>query len=300
MKTIIDLVDDIEYTKSNCFAHQLHACLSKIPNVKTVQLSDIKAQAKPDLIVSRLKQRTLYRNAKSLATWAKDTPIVVFDQDPWCAFSDGSDYKGAYASISSLLNVVSYAVTTKWWVDFLNSKGFPSTFVRMGLLPEYCSCEPKFIDRKIEIGFIGSLHPYRKKLFDDLSKLDISINLRSGYNYSGYMQALSDLQCFIHSEDAPFTIDGKEANLNVGLWVKDLEAAARGCFSIRNRGIDSESYLEGIKTVRLYDSIEDILKILQEIRDMSANEKQNLIEETVSCIKKTNNWMKTAEILTSF
>lgn len=298
MKQIIDLVDTVEYTTTNCFAHQLHAALHKIDGVETVALADIGLHPRPDLIVSRLKQRTLYRVAKELAEWARDTPVVVFDQDPWEAFRDGSPYKGSYQHIASYLNVERFAVTTRWWADFVSSRGLPSTFVQMWLLPEYCDSTPEFIKRQTPAGFIGSLHGYRKQLFDLLEEMGSPISTRGGgLGYAGYLEALSSLQCFVHSEDAPFEIDGQPANLNVGLWIKDVEAAGRGCFSVRNRGSDSASYLKGIKTVRLYDDPKEIPGIMADIQKMDPVERQATIDETVRFIRSADRWQETVKLL---
>lgn len=89
-----------------------------------------------------------------------------------------------------------------------------------------------------------------------------------------------------------------ETNLNVGLWVKDVEAAGRGCFSIRSRGVGSETYLDKIKTVLLYDHISEIPMIINQIIGMESKTRQDLINETVATIRDSNEWGKTVEILT--
>lgn len=298
MKRIIDLVDSLEYTTTNCFGHQLHKKLQSIPGVETVALANIQRHERPDLIVSRLKQRTLYRQASNIKVWARNTPVVVFDQDPWEAFRDGSPYKGAYRSISTFLNVKSFAVTTQWWADYIAKQGLPSSFVRMWMLPEYCSCEPTFNSRSVPVGFIGSVHSYRKQLFDALRDMGTNVTVQGGgLNYAGYLEELSRLQCFIHSEDAPVVMDGTTINLNVGLWIKDVEAASRGCFSVRNRGSDSETYLTGIKTVMLYDDPSEVPVIIDRIQRMDAEERQSLIDETVKFIRTVDRWAETANTL---
>lgn len=301
MKRIIDLVDSIEYTTSNCFTHQLCRTLNRIPGVETVEVASINVHKRPDLIVSRLKQRTLQRIAPDLARWAQDTPVVVYDQDPWEAFRDGSPHKGSYQTIYDNLNVVTFAVTTKWWSDFIVRHGLPATFVSMWVLPEYCDSGPPFETRETPLGFIGSVHPYRKELFSQLLDRDIHVSIRpGGLGYRGYLDGLSKIGCFVHSEDRPLIIDGEVTNLNVGLWIKDVEAAARGCFSIRSRGSGSETYLGGIGTVMLYDSLSEVPDIIEGIMKIDPKERQRLIESTVDHIRKADRWEATARTLVSY
>lgn len=298
MKRIIDLVDSLEYTTTNCFGHQLHKKLQAISGVETVALTDIQRHEQPDLIVSRLKQRTLYRQISSIKAWAQNTPVVVFDQDPWEAFRVGSPYQGAYWSIADCLNVQTFAVTTKWWADYITSQGLPSTFVRMWVLPEYCSAAPAHADRSVHTGFVGSLHPYRRELFERLEKLGTNVIVRAGgLGYAGYLEALSQLQVFVHSEDSPVELPNRQANLSASLWIKDIEAAARGCFSIRNRGSDSETYLDGIGTVLLYDDPAEVPVLLDRIQRMDTSERQSLIDGTVEYIRKADRWLETANTL---
>lgn len=301
MKRILHIVDSRSYVKTNCFQHQLAVTLPKVAHVDTKELSEVLGHrfiGRYDLVVSCLKLRTLYRVAMNLRHAIDDVPVVVYDQDPWEAFYDGASCKGAYRAINGYLNVKAFAVTTKWWADFIARQGMPSMFVRMWVLPEYCSNEPAFNARSVPAGFIGSLHTYRKQLFDKLEDLGTNVIVQGGgLNYAGYLEALSRLQCFVHSEELPLTIEGRPANLNVGLWIKDVEAASRGCFSIRNRGSDSETYLAGIKTVMLYDDPKEVPTLLDRIQKMDPEERQSLIDGTVKYIRTADRWLETANAL---
>jgi len=301
MKRVLHIVDSRDYIATNCFQHQLARTLPKAANVVTMELNEVlscRTVKDFDLVVSCLKQRTLARASSDLRVPLGSVPVVAYDQDPWEAFRDGSPYKGAYQSIASYLNIKAFAVTTKWWADYIAKQGMPSMFVRMWMLPEYCTSTPWFDSRPINIGFIGSLHPYRKKLFNQLEKLGTSVTVLSGgLNYVGYLTSLSQMQCFIHSEDAPITINDELHNLNVGLWIKDVEAASRGCFSIRNRGSDSNTYLDGIRTVLLYDDPAEVPELLRYIQKMNAVDRQCLINETVEYIKGADRWQETANAL---
>ena len=303
MKRVLHIVDSRSYVRSNCFQHQLAEVLPKVAHVDTKELHEVLGHRlhsanRYDLIVSCLKQRTLFKAAPGLQPALGSLPVVVYDQDPWEAFRDGSPYKGAYQAISSYLNVKTFAVTTKWWADLIARRGLPSTFVKMWVLPDYCSSDPPFDARSVAAGFIGALHPYRRELFEKLEDMGTNVIVQGGgLDYAGFREALSRLQCFVHSEDSSVIVAGKEYNLNVGLWIKDVEAASRGCFSIRNRGSDSETYLDGIKTVMLYDDPSEVPALLDRIQKMDPVERQSLIDGTVEHIRKADRWLDTANAL---
>lgn len=306
MTQIIDLVDSIDYTLNNCFGHQLHQSLHKNqPGVVTVALNEIHNYPNPRHIISRLKQRTLYRCAEQLREWCGDTPMVIFDQDPWQAYMDDSPYKGAYEHIASTLNVKTFALTTKWWVDFLHERNLPATFVRMWVLPRYCSFQQPYIDRRVVAGFIGTVHPRRQRLLDVINAAGIETGvLRTNtLSYGSFLAELGKLRCFVHNEDMPIYVDGREHNFNTGMWVKDIEAASQGCFSIRNSGEGSDTYfkdlpeIDGNKLVMLYDRIEDVPSMIAKIENMDQNVRQELIDVTVKHIRDTNVWQETAHRL---
>ena len=208
---------------------------------------------------------------------------------------DGSPYKGVYERAVGRLNVDSFAVTTSWWADFIAQKGLPSRFVRMWVLPEYCSDDPAFVDRPVPVGFVGALHPYRRQLFDRLEEMGTNVIVQGGgLGYADYLKALSGLQVFVHNEDAPITIDGQPANLNVGLWIKDVEAAARGCFTIRNRGVGENTYLAEIRTAFVYDDPAEVPDLIADIQRMDPKGRQTLIDATVENIRKADGWLETA------
>lgn len=304
---IIDLVDSIEYTMSNCFGHQLHAALhAAAPEIVTVPLVDIEQTPRPDFVICRLKQRTVFREVERLQKWLHRTPIVIFDQDPWQAYMDDSPFKGTYELACSKLNVKTIAVTTELWADFLRTRGLPSKFVNMWVTPSYCDSGPSYEDRSITAGFIGSVHPYRKALFDRLDDLGTQVNVQAGntLGYDRYLKALQNIRIFVHSEDGPLVVDGTTMNLKDGLWIKDVEAASQGCFSIRNLGAGYMSYLKDLPLdssghclVRTYEDPDEVPAIIESIQKMDSIERQTLIETSVEYIRKVNMWHETAKIL---
>lgn len=274
--------------------------MNEVRDVRTVSLRCIEGHRRSDLIVSRLKQRTLLKNIDLISRWAGSTPIVVYDQDPWEAFRDGSPYKGAYDTFRERLNVRTFALTTRWWCDHLAQRGYPTTFVRMGLLPQYCSAGQDHGVRRIGCGFIGALHPYRRTLFERLSRAGIDVVHESGgLSYGDYLGALSRIRVFVHSEDVPITIDGEPFNLDVGLWIKDVEALARGCFSIRNRGKDSESYVADLQGLVLYDDPNEVPSLLSDIEKTTPDERQAIVASNVRVIEQRNEWLRTAMAMVS-
>jgi len=308
----LHLVDSIEYAESNCFQHQLLREFKRFPNVITVPLDQLNS-VPPEFyqrVACCLKQRTVAAKLNELKTVFGRKPFTMYDQDPWHAFMDDSPYKGVYHDVIANFNLRAFAVTTQLWADFLAQRHIPSLFVKMGVLPEYCDVGPKYEDRQIKVGFIGTVHPYRQKLFDDLEELGVQVNVQAGntLGYRWYMKALSSVQTFIHSEDSPIIVDGKQMNLATGLWIKDIEAMSRGCFSVRNVGGDDHtSYFSGLpkdgsgeSMVRLYKNVEDVPAILEGIEKMDSTERQSLIDRTVEYIRQSNEWQRTATKLVTY
>jgi hypothetical protein len=299
---ILHLVDSIEYAETNCFQHQLTYALRQIDNVHvhTLPLAALReTNLSYELIVCCLKQRTLHRELELLKACIGNRPVVVYDQDPWHAYMDDSPYKGVYHRAAAMLNIKTFAVTTRCWARRIQDDGLPATFTPMWVLPDYCNQFPPYLDRNISVGFIGSLHNYRQKFFKQLEAAGIQINVIGGnkLSYANYMRALSNIRVFIHNEDLPININGQEANLKDALWIKDVEAAARGCFTIRNHGVDAESYYEGIETTLLYNNIDEISELLAAIDDMNLVERQAKIDRSVEFIRRSNKWLETARTL---
>lgn len=301
--TVLNVIDSFEYVKGNCFQHQLLEKMNELDFVETRELVDVLDDKEPGdyrTVVLCLKQRTIDRNLKGLSRSLGDIKVRVYDQDPWAAFTDDSPFKGSYVRMMNELNVEKFALTTKWWVDYLKSKGMPSMFVRMGLLPRYCHTSNIPEKRTVPIGFAGTVHPYRKTLFDFLAKEGLPVWQQKSMGYEDYLFTLSGIESFVHSEDAPIFIDGERFNLNVGLWIKDVEAAARGCFSFRNVGPDSDSYLEGLPTTFQYQDVSELPEMLRTVQRMTPEEKLNLTKTASKIILGQDRWKETAELLTLY
>lgn len=302
MRSPIHLVDSFDYALGNCFQHQLWKALDDIGHVEHCSIEGLPEAMDygPRPIISCLKQRTLMQKADWIAANVWDSPIVIYDQDPWQSYMDDSPYKGAYDHIATRLNVKTIALTTKWWADFVASKGHPTTFVKMWVLPEYVVSRTPYAERTEIAGFVGSVHPRRQQLLDiiDRSGIKTSVLRTNSLVYPMFLQEMAKLRIFVHNEDMTYTIDnGVELNFNTGMWVKDIEAAAAGCFSIRGKGDGSETYLQGIETVKLYDHIDQVPDVIHAIEKMDPVERQDTIDRTVELIRVSNVWQETAVTL---
>jgi len=301
VKRILQLVDTVDYVRGNCFQHQLAHSLGNVCELVQVELKQILWEDKApeaDGIVCCLKQRTVDKHLSSLKSWLNGQPIVIYDQDPWEAYKDDSPYKDAYHRSFMNLNVRSFALTTEWWVDFLQENGLPSMFVKMGVLPTYCNENKPYLERSSVAGFVGTVHPRRKELIDIVEKSGIHVAVgTNSLSYPLFLKEIGKIRCFIHNEDMEITVDGKKLNFNTGMWVKDIEAASQGCFSIRSAAQGSESYLQGVPTVKLYEHIDQVPDIIRSIENMDPVERQDMINKSVQFIRSSDEWTKTATLL---
>lgn len=295
---IVHLVDDVNYVETNCYQHQLYQALKTTADIKTVTVVELSQTLKNvDLVISCLKQRTVNRLSSQIRTFVNDAPIVFYDQDPWQAYMDDSPYKSTYDLIR-WKNLKAIAVTTEWWANYIKLDGLPGVFVRMGMLPEYCFLGPSFEDRKHKTAFIGTLHPRRKKLVSDLSSLGVNITTRhNNLSYKDYLRELSSVGIFVHNEDEPITICGLRDNMGRGLWIKDVEAAARGCFSIRNMFDGYESYCSEIPTIMCFEDPVHARDLINEITYMNPYKREELRVASVEKIQNENSWKLTAQKL---
>jgi hypothetical protein len=307
--SILHLVDSVPYIEGNCFQHQLLKALRQQDQVQveTCALATLNQAVnvgdRP--VICCLKQRTLAASFDALEKHLCRVPVIIYDQDPWEAFRDGSPYKGTYERAMERLNVKAFAVTTQLWADFLFHRKIPAQFVRMWVQPEYCDRGPSYEDRPIHTGFVGTRHSYRQQLFDALDDLGVQVNAQAGgLPYPTFLSQLGSFRVYVHAEDSPVIVDGNEMNLRDALWIKDIEAMARGCFCVRNFGTGHTSYTQnlprgsdGKRLLRLYKHPSDVPKLLEDIEKMDPLERQSLIDKTVDAIRDQAVWQETARTL---
>lgn len=297
---VLQLVDSIDYVRANCFQHQLLEAIRRKADVRLVTLADLRSTKAPqaDMIVSCLRQRTIHQNLDALQRYLDGQAVVVYDQDPWHAYMDDSPYKGVYDRIAATLNLRFIAVTTQWWADLISSRDIPSRFVKMWMSPGYCVRGPAYVDRPTNLGFIGSVHPHRKRLFNEMTRQGHPVSVSGGHDYAGYLNALHDVRTYVHSEDCELIVDGQVHNLNVGLWAREVEVGARGCFSVRNWGSEHATYLvPEIRNTFLYHDVSELPNILRTIDTMDPAERQTRLDDTVRYIRDVDEWGKTAQVL---
>lgn len=296
------LIDTHDYILNNCYQHQLFKVLKDNFEVNPITIGEIKngnSRLEDGDTLSCLKLRTLDSNLREVQTFLKDRSVKVYEQDPWEAFKDDSPYKGSYQRIFSSLNVSSFLNTSRWWSNYINKTGVTSTFVRMGVLPEYCN-EKLWEARNVEFGFCGQLHPHRKRFFDKLSSCGIQVTILPTTNYRDYLKNLSSVKVYIHSEEVDWIVDGNRLNANA-LWIKDVEACAQGCAAIRNVDEDIDAYGTGedIPNKLGYTSIEDAVEKIKQVMQTSPEVMNARIEKSASYIKANLNWQDVITTLKS-
>jgi hypothetical protein len=300
---VLHLVDDLDYVRSNCFQHQLSSALHGLPDrtIITKSLFDLlwgRVHERYDLVLSCLKQRTLAKDADRIARVVdRSVPFHIYDQDPWESFKAASPHKGSYQRIRAEIPNARFFVTTPWWVEYLVRKGIDATFVHMWMLPEYCTSDPPWHTRSVPVAFYGTLHPRRQVLVRRLEAGGVPVKLGKSNGYGSFLTMLSDTQVFVHDEYDTMELEGGDwANMGMGMWVKDVEAAARGCWSVRNR-MDAGRYLDGVETVRFYDHVDEAAGVVKQILEMDPVSRQGACDRTVAYIRSTNKWQETARAL---
>lgn len=299
---LLVIIDSEKYIVANCFQHQLFEVLSKVFRVDTLTLRQIKWNpfvniGDHDVILSVLRQRTLASNVGKLSKLLNGRPVIIYDQDPWQSFIDDSPTRGCYELFAKNLNIRGLMLTSNWWVQFCRERDFPAHFVRMGMLPEYCKPGLEWTQRTIDLGFQGTLHPHRKAFFEELLELGIEVNLSKSCGYTEYLDALSSMRVFVHTEDAPWIVEGRSVARNA-LWIKDVEAAARGCFALRNWDEDYNAYgLEELPTIIAFRHISEIPDIIERIRNLPEKRRQAMINTAVNKIRDRNDWMTVVQCL---
>lgn len=291
--------EDESQIKENCFISQLYRTLRsrfRIIRIPRLKLLDGVTPCEPgDLVLSLLKQRTWERTIPFLAKVTEKSGAFFYDQDPWEAYYSQASSPGIYAKLARSTNVRAFLITSKWWRDHITkTDGLPIQFVRMGMLPSMCDAGPPFAKRPIEIGFQGTLHRNREQFFDRMNGLGVDVTFRPSVPYRKFLTTVQNIQIFLHHEALP---DGSPIN---GIWIKEVESAARGLFSIRNFDSDYDAYnMRDIPTVYTFRQEAEVPGIIDTIRSLPENRRNDMIRESVNEIKRRNDWNSVADALTS-
>lgn len=304
MKRLLLLVDSRSYIRSNCYQHQLAATLARCYRVRMMSAREIRFAplvrvAAYDRVLSVLRLRTLVRLAGSLARMLGDRVLYVYEQDVWQAFMDDSPYKGAYRQLAAQLNIAAFLVTSRWWRDFVAAGGLPAKFVRMGMLPEYCNAGPAWEDRPIRLGFQGTLHPHRQAFYTQLAQMGLEVETLPPASYEAYLANLQRMRIYVHTEDAPWCVDGRMLRRNA-LWIKETEVAARGTFVVRDAEEESEAYdIAELPTVVPFPSREAVAEIVAWIEAMNPRERRDRMVASAETMRRRDDWMTVVQAIES-
>jgi hypothetical protein len=280
----------------NCFIAQLYKVLKRNFSVRAIPASrlgrlDGSEFGPGDKVLCLLKQRGWERALPALQRVAARADLYMYDQDPWEAYHDHASSPGIYSKLAASVRIRAFLVTSGWWADYIaKTDRLPVRFVRMSLLPEWCNAGPDYLDRPHEVGFQGTVHAHRRQFFDRIKELGHDVALLPSVPYRKFLKTVQSIRIFLHDERADVCVNGR-VSLN-GIWVKEVEVAARGCFAIRNIDDDFGAYgFDEIPTVFAFRNEADVPGIVERIRAMQSSERQERIVQAVDAIRKRNDWM---------
>ena len=306
------LVDNRRYANKNSFIHQLILSLKGAnKNLKFYDWNLInhlngfreftsRQIRRHEFVIILVRQRTFHQNFESLKSFLGETPIVVYDQDPWNAYMDDYFTQGHYGRIKQRFNLIKLAVPSRFWSEYIaNHEKIRVEFVRMGMLPQYCSSGPRFENRTQALAFRGTLYDHRKSFFRELSLMGVTVSLENNtLSYREYLNYLDDVKIFLHDESAPLICKGLKLPRSNQMWHKDIETAARGTFVVRDYNEEGKAYaFESIPTIFTYESIKQIPDILKQIQSLDPDEKREKQTQSVLAISSRDDWLNTARAL---
>jgi len=302
------VVDSKMYARTNCFVSQLIHSLNQVPEyqIKIISLEELLygkvLHHSSDPIIFIMRQRIFNRLLDDIACKLNDRPIYFYDQDPWNSYLLDSPSYSFYSKAKRKLNLEKLYLTSKWWADYVQSREkINATFVRMWMLPKYCSPNPPFEMRKTLLGFRGTLRNHRKDFFNQLNDLGIepSIELRH-LRYRAYLRWLSNVKIYLHNESGFFNCDFGLSLMSNAMWIKDIEIATRGTYVIRDDNSECLTYdVDQIPLIRTYRSISEVPEMIESILGLTEREHRLQQEESIKYIFENNHWSKTAESILS-
>lgn len=308
MDKVLILADSRKYINSNCFQLQLHKSIKVhnkdfqieyfYLNPKELQNFEIFKQKSKSFrfVLSTLRQRVFFNNISLITKVIGDTPLKVYDQDPWQNYIDDSSTNGFYTLLQNNFQLLNLYITSNYWSKYINDEDkVPSIFVRMGMLPEFCNTGSTQHKRRKSVEFKGTLYPHRREAFNIMSKNGqaIEINLEI-LKYPKYLKYLQNLAIFVHDESGYWICKGEKIPMGTGMWWKDVEVASQGCFSIRNYHEESETYsVENIPLIKFYHNLSEVKNIVEGIFSLSEKEFNETQSSSVQYISNSDNWRET-------
>ena len=249
-------------------------------------------------VFSVLQARTWARLLPDLERYLNGAPIVFYDQDPWEAYHDNAAAPGVYKLVHGVLNIKRFLVTSSHWANHIRQEdGLPAEFVRMSILPEYCNAGRDFSLRRYPVAFQGSLHAHRKAFFERMARMGVSLDTLPPVSYKQFLTTIQDIGIFLHDESNSIEINGQKCNLN-GIWIKEIEVAARGCFAIRNSDLDMDAYgISELPVIRPFTEEAEVPGIINDILSLSEAQRNAMRREAVETIRRRNDWMTVVDAL---
>lgn len=289
------LYSDHHQITRNCFIYQIHSILKNhyiLEYISLAELKEGKYQATPpnQIVFSVLLQRQWHQALPFLGRLANKGKLLLYDQDPWEAFSDKAVDTSLYSRICECIDIERFLVTSGWWSNYISiTTGLPCSFVKMGVLRQNIRIGRSFEERPHELAFMGTLHPHRKAFFNQLAHQNIHVTCFPSKAYKTFLKRLDHVGAFIHSDIANITINGQ--NATHGLWIKAIEVAARGCFALRNVDLDMNNYqINSIPLIIPFEDSTDAVLKIQEIRSLPARTKRELQVESIRIIEQEFTW----------
>jgi len=308
MDKVLILADSRKYIRSNCFQLQLHESI-KIHeknfqinyfylNPKELQNFEMFKHKSKSFrwVLSTLRQRVLFNNISLITKIVGDTPLKVYDQDPWQNYIDNSLTNGCYTLLQSNFQLSNIFVTSNYWANYISKVDkIPSIFVKMGMLPKLCQIGSTQVERGKSVEFKGSVHPHRQDAFNIMSKNGQIIKINSEIlKYPRYLKYLQNLAIFVHDESGDWICRGEKIPMGTGMWVKDIEVASQGCFSIRNYNEESKTYsIDNIPLIKFYNDPSEVKNIVDEIFSLSEKQFTEIQTSSVQYITANDNWSET-------
>lgn len=290
-KRVLLLVDSVSYVRGEIYQHQLLEAFDArhdldVRFVELQQMTYPNAASGFDRIVSLLKIRTLDAHRERVRAFLGSTPVMIVDYDPWVNFVDGSPYRGCYQRIASTINVGSFYVSAQTWANKVTQElGLPCRFVKLGMLSKYCSFTP-WRERMREIEFKGTRHSWRVAGHERLlmAGLPVVWDPFVVKPYDAFLNYLSTVRVWAHSEIGAWTINGKQIVPNA-VWPKGIEALARGCFVIRDAQEEMLHYdSEKMPALLTFNNESEAPVVYEKLLSLSDEQRDNMMRETVHFI----------------
>lgn len=299
---LIQVVDSLQYVKSNCYQHQLLIDLKRRYDHQVIELANIEAlhgASEDTVLLSTVKIRNVYANLARYVKTFGNRKLYIYDQDCWESFIDIGTYVGGYDNVRNALTSAEFVVTSGWWANFIRSQNIPAHFCRMWMLPEYCDVGMRSVDREAGMHFKGLLHGFRQVGIEALRTKGLVVNVSSSTSYSEWMSWLRTKQAFFHDESNDWSIKSVLTQKECAV-IKDVEIASQGCFVFRDAKATSEMSrydADKIPCIITYSSYDDCVDRFNWLKSLSRDVTDEMIHTSVELVKSVGGWVDMKNIL---